>query len=82
MRHFDEWDKRDFARSVAAGCGLGLAQCAAIGDSRSDLPIFAEAGLSVAFNATAQVREVASVAVDGPELPAVLPALGQWFLAG
>lgn len=49
--HFDEYDKRDFAQRVADGLGLTLDRCAAVGDSRSDLPLFAEVGFSVAFNA-------------------------------
>ena len=39
----DEHGKRDFAREVARLHGLALGRCAAIGDSRSDLPLFGEA---------------------------------------
>lgn len=79
MTHFDEWNKRDFARTVAADLGLGLAHCAAVGDSRSDLPLFAEVGLSIAFNATPAVRAAAHAAADGPDLQAVVPHLAQWL---
>jgi phosphoserine phosphatase len=51
--HLDEFGKRDFAPSVAAEFGLEPSRCAAIGDSRSDLPLFAEVGLAIAFNGTA-----------------------------
>jgi len=45
-QHFDEFDKRDFAIGVAQGLGLSLTWCAAIGDSRSDLPLLEVVGLS------------------------------------
>lgn len=54
-------------------------QCAAVGDSRSDVPLFAEAGLSIAFNADRQAREAASVSVDGNDLQTVIPLLKAWF---
>src|SRR5262249_26049242 len=42
---FDELSKRDFAVSVAAELGVELGRCAAVGDGRSDVPLFAEVGL-------------------------------------
>lgn len=79
MTHFDEWDKRDFARTVAADLGFDLVHCAAVGDSRSDLPLFAEAGFSIAFNATPAVRAAAHAVADGPDLQAVVPLLARWL---
>ncbi|MFF0372983.1 HAD family hydrolase [Actinoplanes missouriensis] len=76
--HLDEEGKRDFARSVARELGFGLGECAAVGDSRSDLPLFAEAGLAIAFNATPAAQAAAHVAVTGPDLRAVLPPLAAW----
>lgn len=81
MTHFDEWDKRDFARTVAADLGFDLARCAAVGDSRSDMPLFAEVGFSVAFNATPAVRAAARAVADGPDLRAVVPHLARWLAA-
>ncbi|MFE0422755.1 HAD family hydrolase [Streptomyces sp. NPDC058953] len=78
--HFDEYDKRDFALARARELGLSPASCAAVGDSRSDLPLFASVSLSVAFNASAGARAAASVAVDGDDLREVIPALSR--LAG
>ncbi len=72
-QHFDEFDKRDFAVSVAQGLGVSLTACAAIGDSWSDLPLFEFVGLSIGFNVTAGARAVAQVAVEGTDLRAVLP---------
>ncbi|SDT29376.1 HAD family hydrolase [Actinoplanes derwentensis] len=77
--HFDEVGKRDYARAVAAGFGVGLRDCAAVGDSRSDLPLFAEAGLAVAFNASPAAEAAAHVSAGGDDLRVVLPLLEAWF---
>jgi phosphoserine phosphatase len=75
----DEYLKRDFALRFAKERGLTLDRCAAIGDSRSDLPLFAEAGLAIAFNADNKARALAHVEVDSGDLRAVLPALETWL---
>jgi len=77
--HFDEIDKRDFAMSAAAELGVPSRCCAAIGDSRSDLPLFAEVGLAIAFNATAAARAAAHASADGSDLRTVLPLLADWL---
>lgn len=77
--HFDEFDKRDFALRTALGLGLQPSCCAAVGDSRSDLPLFAEVGCSVAFNANEALRAVATASVAGPDLRAVLAPLDSWL---
>lgn len=74
-RHFDEYGKRDFALAQARELGLAPRSCGAVGDSRSDLPLFAVVGLSVAFNASAGAREAATVTVDDNDLRGVLPVL-------
>ncbi|GAA4606489.1 hypothetical protein GCM10023107_76740 [Actinoplanes octamycinicus] len=76
--YFDELAKRDFARTVATDLGVPPQHCAAIGDSRSDLPLFASVGLAVAFNATEAARAAAHTAATGPDLRAVLPHLTAW----
>ena len=77
--HFDENDKRDFALGVAAELGVAPRHCAAVGDSRSDLPLFAEVGMAVAFNATPAARAAATASVSGDDLRAVLPVLATWL---
>jgi phosphoserine phosphatase len=77
--HFDETAKRDFAMSVAAELGVDLKRCAAIGDSRSDLPLFAEVGMAIAVNATPAARAAAHASVDGTDLRDVLPLLAAWL---
>jgi phosphoserine phosphatase len=74
-RHFDEYGKRDFALAQARSHGVAPGRCAAVGDSRSDLPLFASVGLSVAFNASPGARAAAVTAVDGGDLREVLPVL-------
>lgn len=77
-RHLDEDGKRDHALAVAARHHLPAQRCAAVGDSRSDLPLFAAVGLSIAFNGSAGLRAVASTSIDGDDLRDVLPALAAW----
>jgi phosphoserine phosphatase len=71
-RHFDEWDKLEFVRSHCAETGVGLENCIAIGDSRSDVPLFEAVGFSIAINATEQAREAASATLDTENLADVL----------
>lgn len=77
--HFDEFNKRDFALNVAKELRISPSSCAAVGDSRSDLPLFQVVDLSIGFNASAHVRKVADVSVEGADLRAVLPALDHWL---
>jgi phosphoserine phosphatase len=79
LSSYDSEVKRDFALRFAKERGFTLDQCAAVGDSLSDLPLFAEVGLAVAFNATERARALADVEVTGRDLRAVLPALQTWF---
>jgi phosphoserine phosphatase len=79
--HLDEFGKRDFALALAAKYNVDLGHCAAVGDSRSDEPLFAVVGLGVAFNGSARLRELAGASVEGEDIRAVLPALDQWLTA-
>ncbi|MEV0095247.1 haloacid dehalogenase-like hydrolase [Streptomyces sp. NPDC050738] len=79
--HFDEHDKRDFAAAQAQALGLDLHSCGAVGDSRSDLPLFASVGLSVAFNASAAARTAATTTVNSDDLRDVLPLLNRLITA-
>jgi phosphoserine phosphatase len=73
--HFDEWDKLSFVRSHCDANQIDLSQCIAVGDSRSDVPLFRAAGFSVALNATVQAREAATVALDADSLTDVLAVI-------
>jgi phosphoserine phosphatase len=75
LRHFDEHDKLAFVQAYCRQHGLSLCDCAAVGDSRSDIPLFREVGLAITLNATDEARSVAHVAIDTEDLSDVLPLL-------
>jgi phosphoserine phosphatase len=58
-------DKIAFVTERCADLGVRLEQVVAIGDGRSDLPLFGQVGFSVAINATPEVQAAASVNVSG-----------------
>jgi phosphoserine phosphatase len=74
-RHFDEHDKARFVEQWCAANGHVMSDVAAIGDSRSDVPLFRQAGMSIALNATADARAVATHALDTDDLRDVLRLL-------
>lgn len=74
-RHFDEWDKLDFVRGYCEASAIDLSECIAVGDSRSDIPLFEAVGFSVALNATPQARAAASVAIETEDLIDVLDVI-------
>ena len=76
-RYFDEHDKLRFVEEWCAERGVRLADVAAVGDSRSDLPLFGRAGRSVALNATPDARRAASCVIDTADLRDVLPLLAR-----
>ena len=49
-----------YVRRLCAMRGVDLAACIAIGDSRSDIPLFELVGTSTAFNATEEARRSAT----------------------
>ena len=60
----------------AAASGIPLGRAVAVGDGANDLEMLGRARLGVAFCAKPVVRERADVAIDTPDLSAVLPLLG------
>jgi phosphoserine phosphatase len=74
-RYFDEHDKVRFVEEWCAQSGYSMSQVAAVGDSRSDVPLFHRAGLSIALNATPDAREVATHALDTEDLRDILALL-------
>ncbi|HEY3143291.1 MAG TPA: HAD-IB family phosphatase [Acidimicrobiales bacterium] len=63
-RYFEPEDKVAFVRDHCTANGFGLDQVVAIGDGRSDVPLFRAAGFSVALNASQDARAASSVAVE------------------
>lgn len=78
-RHFRPDDKAAFVEKHCQRAGIGMDQVVAIGDSRSDLPLFEAVGFSVALNATQDARAAATVAVDGPSFLRALQAVPELY---
>jgi phosphoserine phosphatase len=72
-------DRSGKARALArfaAEHGIPMEQTVAVGDGANDLDMLNVAGLGIAFNAKAVVREQADAAVNLPYLDAILHVLG------
>lgn len=76
--HFNEYDKRDLALQLAAERGVPSNRCCAIGDSRSDIPLFESLPASLALNAGVSARAAATAAIDTQDLRDVIPWLEAW----
>ena len=74
-QHIEAADKVAFGRSFCESRGIDLKECVAIGDSRSDIPLFREVGLAISYNGTDAARRAAHVSVDADSLLAVLPVI-------
>ena len=71
-RHVEAEDKVEFLAEACAHWSSGPHQAVAVGDGRSDLALFKEVGFSVAFNATEELRAVASTNIESASLMAGL----------
>jgi phosphoserine phosphatase len=68
--------KGDLLRTLAAELGVDRAAVAAVGDSPSDVAMFRQARIGIAFGtADAATRSGATHVVEGSDLRAVLPIL-------
>ncbi|MDQ2836801.1 MAG: phosphoserine phosphatase SerB [Actinomycetota bacterium] len=72
----DRAGKAGALRRFARQFGVPLAQTVAIGDGANDIDMLRTAGLGIAFNGKAALRESAEVTVNTPFLDAVLYILG------
>ncbi|ROS30634.1 HAD family phosphatase [Cellulomonas sp. PhB150] len=75
----DEHGKLEHARRAAAAAGIPLADCVAVGDGRSDVPLFGAVGLAVGFNANVAASAAAHRTVVGGDLRAVIPVIEEWL---
>jgi len=71
----DGAEKRRTLLEVASLLGISPQKTIAVGDGANDLPMMAEAGLSVAFHAKPTVREQAMVAINEGGLDRLLEVL-------
>lgn len=74
-RHFDGVDKLRFVEAWCAEHGYTLAQVAAVGDSRSDVPLFERVDRAVALNATPDAERAASHTLAADDLRDTLALL-------
>jgi phosphoserine phosphatase len=72
----DRAGKADALRRFAADARVPMADTVAVGDGANDLDMLAAAGLGVAFNAKAVVRDAADTSVSTPYLDSILYLLG------
>lgn len=72
VRHFDEFDKRDFVKHYCEKRDISMDRVFAVGDSRSDIPLFSAVGHSVAINATEPARRAATCSISTGNLADVL----------
>ncbi|GAC66603.1 HAD family hydrolase [Gordonia soli] len=77
--HFDEYDKRDKALELAAARGVPPLRCCAVGDSRSDIPLFDALPSSLALNAGTVAQDAATDTLDTTDLIDMLPWLEAWI---
>jgi phosphoserine phosphatase len=70
--HFDEFSKREYVKQYCDERGIDMKQVFAVGDSRSDVPLFETVGFSVALNADSQAISAASTAIKTNTLTDVL----------
>jgi phosphoserine phosphatase len=68
--------KAHLLEEIARQEGITLDQVIAIGDGANDLPMLGKAGLGIAFNAKARVREQADTHISQQSLESILYLLG------
>lgn len=75
--------KAELLGEIAEREGITLSQVIAIGDGANDLPMLDRAGLGIAFNAKARVREQADYHINQGSLDSILHLLGiaEWEMA-
>ncbi|HEY3420793.1 MAG TPA: HAD family phosphatase [Methanomassiliicoccales archaeon] len=68
-------DKGKVARRMMASMGVSKEETVAIGDYSNDCAMFAEAGLSIAFNGDEEAKAAATESIDSDDLSDILPII-------
>lgn len=72
-------DKGECARRVMSSMHVSREECASVGDTMTDIPLFRSTKMGIAFNpAHRQVEEEASHTVRGRSLTGILDYLQEW----
>ena len=66
-------DKLRFFLNTCASFGILVSDTVAIGDSKSDHPVFQMAGKSIALNADEETKKIATHSIDTDNLLDILP---------
>ncbi len=69
----NELDKLQFFLNPCRHYGVPLRETISVGDSKSDHPIFREAGKSIALNADPETKRLATYSLDTKDLLDILP---------
>ena len=72
VQYFTPIDKAEYISNAARTLSLAPSDSIAIGDSRSDHPLFRAAGIAIAFNADVETQKLAHYAIDSVDLRDVL----------
>jgi phosphoserine phosphatase len=67
-RYCEPEDKQDFVKEYCGARQIPMSAVVAVGDARSDIPLFEAAGFSVALNATPAARAAGTIAVESDSL--------------
>jgi len=60
----DYMGKVHFIRAVRGEYGVAKKDCVFVGDAQNDIPVIKEVGISIAFNAQPELREVCTYVID------------------
>ena len=74
-KHFDEYSKLNYVREYCTVHGISMDSVFAVGDSRSDIPLFSAVSFSIALNATPIAKQAATCSLDTKWLPTMLTLL-------
>jgi len=72
-------DKGALVFKLQQELGIPKSHTLSVGDGSMDLPMFAESGLSIAFNAKEIAKKAAMRSVDGKDIGKIVPVVDEWL---